>query len=631
MKIKRMTASFGTLDGQTLELQDGLNIIYAPNESGKSTWCAFIRSMLYGIDSSERERAGFKPDKIKYLPWSGAPMEGAMDIEYNGGEITLSRWTKSASAPMREISATYTGTSSPVPDISGTDAGEAILGVPRAVFERSAFIRQSGIAIDGSPELERRIAAIVSTGEEGASFTEVDDRLRSWLRKRRHNKHGRLPELEGQIAQNREKLKELHAAADERAQLFDELSRARAAKNFHKQALDDSLQSQREAVMSRVNAAREEVSRLERELSEAEETVESCRERLKQSRFGDADPDSIRESVLRSAEELEVAEESSEKRPSPLAWIISLALCAALFVTGFLISQPLFIGGALMLVLTVILLVRFLAASRRTQEASFSCEEVLQKYGAVSRQEILDSFAEHERLYESWTEAQAYREGAQGQLGRARSAMAELENEILDGLEQNSPQISAKRRALNEAEAAFDELSREWAMSEGRCKALGDPLVLESELMSVEESYARLSLQYEALTLAIETMQSSNEEIQNRFSPQLGKLSTAIMSFLTGGKYDELLLDRKFSATARRSGDTVAHEAAFLSEGTVGQLYLALRLAICELALPENDPCPIILDDALVDFDEERTKRALELLGELAGKRQIILFTCHKC
>ena len=61
MKINKLTASFGKLENETLSLHDGLNIIYAPNESGKSTWCAFIMAMLYGVDSSERARAATCP------------------------------------------------------------------------------------------------------------------------------------------------------------------------------------------------------------------------------------------------------------------------------------------------------------------------------------------------------------------------------------------------------------------------------------------------------------------------------------------------------------------------------------------------------------------------------------------
>ena len=98
MRINKLTASFGKLQNETLRFHDGLNVIYAPNESGKSTWCAFIRAMLYGVDSSERSRNGYLPDKLKYVPWSGAPMEGTMDLTADRCDITLTRTTRSKNA-----------------------------------------------------------------------------------------------------------------------------------------------------------------------------------------------------------------------------------------------------------------------------------------------------------------------------------------------------------------------------------------------------------------------------------------------------------------------------------------------------------------------------------------------------
>ena len=47
MHILEMQAAYGRLRGDSLRLEPGLNLIYAPNESGKSTWCSFIRTMLY--------------------------------------------------------------------------------------------------------------------------------------------------------------------------------------------------------------------------------------------------------------------------------------------------------------------------------------------------------------------------------------------------------------------------------------------------------------------------------------------------------------------------------------------------------------------------------------------------------
>ena len=101
MIIRHMQGTFGTLDGEQLRLDTGLNIIYAPNESGKSTWCAFLRAMLYGIDTSQRARAGFVPDKQKYAPWSGKPMAGELELEQGGKCITIRRWTEAPNAPLR--------------------------------------------------------------------------------------------------------------------------------------------------------------------------------------------------------------------------------------------------------------------------------------------------------------------------------------------------------------------------------------------------------------------------------------------------------------------------------------------------------------------------------------------------
>lgn len=96
MKIRSMTATFGKLDHARLELGDGLNLIYAPNEGGKSTWAAFWKAMLYGIDTRDRDKKGYLADKNRYQPWSGAPMEGTMDLEWQDRDITLRRVPRAA-------------------------------------------------------------------------------------------------------------------------------------------------------------------------------------------------------------------------------------------------------------------------------------------------------------------------------------------------------------------------------------------------------------------------------------------------------------------------------------------------------------------------------------------------------
>ena len=199
MRILDMQAAYGRLRGDTLRLEPGLNVICAPNESGKSTWCSFLRTMLYGLPTRQ---SGPLADKNRYAPWTGEAMQGRMDLTTHGDACTLLRETRRAASPLGEFSCTYTGTGTPVPGITGQNAGEVLLGVPREVFERSAFIGQNALAVDQDAELERRIAALITTGEEDVSYTEVQERLKKQLNRRRSNRaNGQIPALEREIAE----------------------------------------------------------------------------------------------------------------------------------------------------------------------------------------------------------------------------------------------------------------------------------------------------------------------------------------------------------------------------------------------------------------------------------------------
>ena len=98
----------------------------------------------------------------------------------------------------------------------------------RDVFRRSAFIEQGAVAVSGSPDLERRINAIVSTGEEQTSYSEADARLRAWQRKRRYNRRGLLPDLESRIEDSRRLLDDMDGSAGNISRLEQQLEEARA-------------------------------------------------------------------------------------------------------------------------------------------------------------------------------------------------------------------------------------------------------------------------------------------------------------------------------------------------------------------------------------------------------------------
>ncbi len=634
MMIKRLDATFGKLEGESLELHDGLNVISAPNESGKSTWCAFVRAMLYGVDSSERQKAGFLPDKMRFAPWSGSAMQGSMQLESGGRDITITRTTKTASAPMREFSAVYTGTSVPVEGLNGNNAGEMLTGVSRDVFRRSAFVEQGKVAVTHSAELEKRISAIVSSGDEDCSFTEADGRLRQWQRKRRFNRHGRLPELEDELLHKKQLLAELSDAAQQRENMSAELERAKQECERIEAEVIESRKVVRKEALSSLQGVRNEVNAATERHDKAAERRDSCRAALCACAIGERKPEEAKAEVKTDLENSMKLKERSERKSSPVLAIILMILCGALVAAGFLLPDLMihsFIAAAVALAAGIALFIR--ASRRKTEnyEAAKQRRKILAKYKAESEADIAASIDEYLELYKNYAEAQRAEKESAEALAVVRRRQEQAESKTLTQLDftGGDNQAAQLSRRLTEARAKCSRISAQMAEHSGRLAAMGDPLVLGSEISRMEAEYAEISAEYDAIALAIDTMRKADEDIQSRFSPALGKLAAEYMQFVTDGKYDGVMLDRDFSATVHEAGGNVPRNAEYLSAGTLDLMYLAVRLAVCSLALPESANCPLIIDDALVNFDADRRRQAMALLEKIAQERQVILFACN--
>lgn len=709
MRIDKMTASFGKLWQKTLTPGPGLNILEAPNESGKSTWCAFLRTMLYGLPTRER---GTMADKNRYAPWDGSAMQGSLELEHAGRSITLTRDTARAASPMGRFSAVYSGTAEAVPDLTAADCGETLLGIPREVFERSAFIRQAGLAVDQSPELERRIAALLSTGEEGASFTEVYNALKGQLNRRRHNRTGLLPTLEAELAALESQLERADRLQDTlRQQRF----RTESLALRHKQLQEElSLHAQADAAeqyaqANRARIAAEEAAinadtllcAIERDELPGENTLRqlsAAADALQHSAASEAEA----EKALHQAEQLcaqaeqalaahpmapqlpeEIAAKplplSPQPKIPPVAYVLCPVLGAALAGAVLYFTDNLWLALSAGLLLACI---SFLIAGRLTAKKHARWEEevarlreerdtalaaytILYKEAVSAREQAAQALASRNAVADARKEslrallgtvslfapAAASLDDAGAAIRAALSRRLALEDAKAlaretklryDILQETLPagespanisrpdsDPSLLRRETAQLSAELSALAREESRTEGELRAMGD----HSEMLGRREDLLHrretLQMEYDALALAMEALSDANAELQSRFSPELGREAGRIFSALSGGKYDGVLLDRDMNASASSGADPIPRSAALLSQGGADQLYLALRLAICRLVLPKEKHVPLILDDALTSFDDERLGFALEWLLEESRNRQILLFTCQ--
>ena len=660
MQLLHANATYGKLDQARLDLQPGLNVICAPNEGGKSTWCRFLLAMFYGLNTRQR---GDLADKNRFQPWSGSLMQGKLELSAGDKELTLSRRTQRPDAPLGVFSCTYSGSDTPVPGLDAARCGETLLGVPQSVYQRCAFIPSGSLAIDADADLERRISALISTGDEKISFSQVESRLKKQLRQRKYNRSGSIPLLEAEIAGLRASQQEAQTLTGQLENLQQQLSQAREDQARRRQA---RLQVAQEALhekecrlqalpdssdLQRINQQLGAVRSLGDQVQQAQEAV---------SRQESAIEDQLRElnrNPLHPMTKTQLEAQLQIQPPAPpqvaqLLISLALGLCGGGFL-WYEIDRPQVLWLCLACAVTALaagnflrLLIRRirLQQSRRRElsrqeelrklaESYLPALEELEAQRALLRQkqQILSDGDRRLRaqLSDLLSQVSRWDDSVQsaGDIRRFVRETAQNRDRLAQELHQAQTQLLQAQ--MSDADDTVTHLQQQIAQVQGRLDAGRDAQALGDQISRLEEELVRQQAEYDALRLSLDALQAANTTLQNRFSPELGRRAAEIFADMTGSTWSHILLDREFHLSAESGSDPTRRSVQLLSAGTADQLYLAVRLAICEMILPPEQNPPLILDDALLTFDDARLSTTLDYLTRLGAQRQILLFTCQ--
>lgn len=712
MKLLRMTATFGRLEQETLSLTDGLNVLQMPNEAGKSTWAEFLLAMLYGVDTSERVKTGVLPVKTKYQPWSGKPMEGVIELTHAGRRITITR-TSTARAPLGVFSAVYTDSGLPVEGMTGANCGEMLLGVPKSVYQRSAFVRQAGLGLTADADLEARLSALVTTGDEAISFAAADKRLLAWQNRVRHNKTGLIPDAERELAtvdgaltalareheKNLALRAQLQTLQTQQAACEADLRALRAADVQQKKAqLYDAKRAAMQAA-NRENAASAVCARLPREdallalsqeasallsMPEVEPAASAPARPACPQAFSGVDEERLLDKAQRDMREFDRLTAKKHRPAAPL-WVLVALLLGLAAASWFIRHEPLLPAVFALAALACAATAIGNAAHDRKREAELSeAQALLTLYENHSRDEFYAYAVQYRDALRAWQaacEAAAAQNAARDAESRLRAertaallgsvrmfaeagTVPDAQSAISSALaayrawhdaQQAAQQAKTRYDALAQAlgdipdlpvpardvsgltnEQAETALARTQALaaavqsqldqSRGRLEQFGSEVELSAKKQALTQKLDLLNERREALTLARQTLEQANAALAERFSPRLVREASDIFSELTGGRYARVQISRQMDMEAGQP-DAAMRRSLFLSGGTADELYLSVRLAVCRLLLPED--APIVLDDALAMFDDDRLCLALCLLQREAANRQILLFTCQ--
>jgi DNA repair exonuclease SbcCD ATPase subunit len=149
--------------------------------------------------------------------------------------------------------------------------------------------------------------------------------------------------------------------------------------------------------------------------------------------------------------------------------------------------------------------------------------------------------------------------------------------------------------------------------------------LLDETITAEEETLAREERQRDALLIALEVLRDSVLAYQEEHVHRLAREAGDTLERLTEGRYVKVRLDADLKPTLATPERTDLPLES-LSRGTRDAFYLALRAALAQ-ELSAREPLPLILDDPIAHFDEERRGSLIRILEELAGELQVLLLT----
>lgn len=205
--------------------------------------------------------------------------------------------------------------------------------------------------------------------------------------------------------------------------------------------------------------------------------------------------------------------------------------------------------------------------------------------------------------------------------GAESTSLREKSDDLKEQADALSGEIEQKSADLAKFEVAFN------AIDDGPSAvvAAADAELARAAMFEEAERYLQKRCQALLLSWTVERYRAEKQ------APLL-KRASALFATLTLGRFSKLMVSTE-EDDPRLSGMTTDGEVVSvngMSEGTVDQLFLALRIAAVEDEVAQGIRLPFLADDLFVNYDDRRAAAGFKVLSELARHTQVLFFTHHQ-
>jgi uncharacterized protein YhaN len=149
------------------------------------------------------------------------------------------------------------------------------------------------------------------------------------------------------------------------------------------------------------------------------------------------------------------------------------------------------------------------------------------------------------------------------------------------------------------------------------------------ELAALDGQAAAMAHEWAVRAVALKLLEETRSRYERERQPDVVRAATSHFERFTGGRYARIVAPPGDASVRVETEGGEGRATEELSRGTAEQLYLALRFGLIEEFASHAEPLPVVMDDILVNFDAERAARAALAIRDLAGRHQVLYFTCH--
>lgn len=621
MKIVNVSVvAFGKLQSVNLSFNSGVNVLQNKNAFGKTTFAAFVRAMLYGLNYSYTKEGDERVNDVtRYCPWGfGGKFGGSMTVEHNGATYRIERFF-GGTARAEVLSVTNESTGAAV-DVSG-GVGEYFLGLTADSYDRSTYFPQEAVELATNENLDGRLANLV----DSADYDKVQEKLLAYRRQKRAGRGvgGTIAQLDNEIFDLQRKLHEAELAENTQARNAEQYS-ANEAQLQQLNARKCGIQRQLEEVKRNIvlNSPTEEQLAAKQRLMDAKLALTKYPQDLVADR----------QRVVALGDRIaQTPRHPNVQKASPKWWLVVLAAVLILGGAGLCFAGkiPLLIGGGILVVVGAALLaVALLSARNKGVETLQSTEwdelvtdymRIVAKYVDVAGKD----YEEAARLF--WQYFADYERDC-----RVYQTVESLTPSMPNG---DVAALNARERELTSQLAAVtSEIQRIYRMQGSLENAVqnaqvADRAEIEDKILNAQQAKAVEEQKFATAERVSALLTQAKENLSGGYLPKLKTRVSQLVDFVTNGQY-EVSLDGKFAIRIRENGQT--KQLSCFSRGVREIVLLCFRVALSELLYDGAVPL-VVVDDAFVNYDEDNFVRATALLKELATKcgTQVIYFTCH--